>query len=87
MLFYTTQHGDGLCEVQQNVQLPICLRLAKGTTSNDLGVGPEEIEKKIISEAHLREKINFERYSLGKINFERLCRRKIFYTEGVPGTK
>ncbi len=28
----------------------------KGTTSNDLGVGPEEIEKKIISEALLREK-------------------------------
>ncbi len=41
----------------------------KGATSNDLGVGPEEIEKKIISEALLGEKINFERYSVGKNKF------------------
>ncbi len=56
------------------------LSTTKGTTINDLGVGPEEIEKKIISEAllrekksilraTLREKINFERHSPGKNKF------------------
>ena len=43
--------------------------LAKGTTTNDLGVGLEEIKKKIISEALLREKKKlYGRGSREKIN-------------------
>ena len=48
----------------------------KGTTINDLGRGPEEIEKKN-SEALLQGKINFEGHSPGKDKFcEAPCRKK-----------
>ena len=39
-------------------------RWAKGTTINNLGEGPEEIEKKEISEALLQEKKAFPRKKL-----------------------
>ncbi len=39
--------------------------VAKGTTINDLGRGPEEIEKNIL-EALLHGKINLKRHSPGK---------------------
>ncbi len=47
----------------------------KGTTINDLGVGPEEIEKKKL-EALLQEKIFFERHSPGKKIYGRGSREK-----------
>ncbi len=34
------------------------LAFVKGTTINDLGVGPEEIEKKKFFNVHIREKIS-----------------------------
>ena len=69
----------------------------KGTTINDLGGGPEEIEQKKISEALLQEKINLQRPSPGKINFKRpspgknqyqeaFSRKKLF-SKGIPAEK
>ncbi len=49
-------------------------------------MGPEEIEKKIISEALLQEKINFERDSPGKKKILRgFAEEKIFIRKGFPG--
>ncbi len=48
----------------------------KGTTINDLGLGLEEIEKKIFWKVHIREKINFKRPSSGKNIFQKALPRK-----------
>ncbi len=48
----------------------------KGTTINDLGGGPEEIEKKKILEALLQEKINLERPSPGKNKYQKAFPKK-----------
>ena len=48
----------------------------KGTTINDLGDGPEESEKKRISEALLQEKINLKRPSPGKNKSQKALLRK-----------
>ncbi len=49
---------------------------AKGMTINDLGVRPEEIEKKIFGGPSPGKK-NFEKHSAGKNKFwEALCRKK-----------
>ena len=54
---------------------------SKGTTINDLGVGPEEIEKKNFWKVHIREKglpreKNFKRPSPGKNKFQKALPRK-----------
>ncbi len=45
--------------------------ITKGTTINDLGVGPEEIEKKNFLKVHVWEKNKFQRPSSGRNNLPR----------------